>query len=231
MTQTTDNRPARFVAELAKLDRGPLAQLRRGLGGDERGTYWLESLYVRSGYGEAKDFEKDTLRLVAGLYALKPQARQDEGDGAEDETGAQASAKAATKVEQAPTIGMLMGRLYLAQGERPSTEKRFLALLDADRDGLGYQMRQVVMLLATEDLFPDWVRLTSNLLRWNGTIDQRDKVRREWAQDFYKEISRETKNAAPDSSDAASAAAAPTTTPTSRPFTTPGDDDADGDTL
>lgn len=196
MTRTTDERPARFVAELRRLERGPLAQLRRGLGGDERGTYWLESLYVRSGYGEARASEKDVLQLVAGLYALKPQARQDDGDGAEAaEAEAQESADTAARAEKAPTIGTLMGKLYLAQGERPSTEKRFLALLDADRDGLGYQMRQTVMLLATEDLTPDWVRLTTDLLHWG------DGVRRTWAREFYREISRETKPKADSTSE------------------------------
>lgn len=189
MTQTTDPRPARFVAELSKLERGPLAQLRRGLGADERGTYWLESLILRGGYGHEADRRKDEhqraiLRLIAGLYALKPQARQDEGDGAEVETP---EPTASADPEKGPSIGLLMGRLYLAQGERPSTEKRFLALLDADRDGLNHQMRQAVTLLATEDLTPDWVRLTRDLLYWG------DRVRREWAQDFYREISRETK--------------------------------------
>ncbi|EYB69789.1 hypothetical protein DEIPH_ctg002orf0142 [Deinococcus phoenicis] len=199
------------------------------MGGEERGTYWLESLYVRSGYGEAKDFEKAVLQLVAGLYALKPQVRQDEGDGAEEETPTTPEAaqkEAARQAGKAPTTGTLMGRLYLAQGERPSTEKRFLALLDADRDGLNYQMRQTVMLLATEDLSPDWARLTTDLLRWS------DPVRRTWARDFYQEISREPREPAspPGAGDRASAPAAPAH-PTSRPPSTPGDDHADGDTL
>lgn len=183
--QVADDRPARFVAELSRLERGPFAQLRRGLGGDERGVYWLEGLYTRTGYGEAKPFEKEALGLVAGLYALKPQARQDEGDAAKVEPPAENA-----DTEKGPSIGLLMGRLYLAQGSRPSTEKRFLALLDADRDGLNYQMRQAVTLLDTEDLTPDWVRLTTDLLRWG------DRVRRGWAQDFYREISREAKDTA-----------------------------------
>ncbi|MDO4264524.1 MAG: type I-E CRISPR-associated protein Cse2/CasB [Deinococcus sp.] len=126
-----DDRPARFVHELARLERGPLAQLRRGLGGDGRSVYWLEGLYVRTGYGEAPKHTKDALHLLAGLYALKPQAR-DEGE----ESEVPGEAEAAARAEAAPTIGRLMGRLYVAQGARPSTEKRFLALLDADRDGL-----------------------------------------------------------------------------------------------
>ncbi|MPY66556.1 type I-E CRISPR-associated protein Cse2/CasB [Deinococcus sp. SDU3-2] len=204
------------MAELSRLERGPLAQLRRGLGGDERGVYWLEGLYTRTGYGTAESYQKEALQLVAGLYALKPQARQDEGDAAEIETAPAGNADA----EKGPSIGLLMGRLYLAQGSRPSTEKRFLALLDADRDGLNYQMRQAVTLLATEDLTPDWVRLTRNLLYWG------DRVRREWAQDFYREISREAKAQTEASSTAPSDEALPAPTPSSQ-----SGDDADGDRL
>lgn len=214
--QEADGRPARFVAELARLERGPLAQLRRGLGGDERDVYWLESLYVRSGYGTAKDFEKDILRLVAGLYALKPRARRDEGDAAEEETLPADTADP----EKGPSIGTLMGQLYLAQGARPSTEKRFLALLDADRDGLPYHLRQAVALLASEDLTPNWARLTRDLLRWG------DRVRREWAQDFYREISREPTAQADDPSAAPADEALPAPTPAPQPG-----DDAEGDRL
>ncbi|WP_234009290.1 type I-E CRISPR-associated protein Cse2/CasB [Deinococcus sp. NW-56] len=193
--QVADDRPARFVAELSRLERGSLAQLRRGLSGDERGVYWLEGLYTRTGYGTAEPYQKEALGLVAGLYALKPQARQDEGDAAEVETPPAEN----TDAEKGPSIGLLMGKLYLAQGSRPSTEKRFLALLDADRDGLNYQMRQAVTLLATEDLTPDWVRLTTDLLYWG------DRVRRQWAQDFYREISREAKDTAAAPSDTTTA--------------------------
>ncbi|WP_261665185.1 type I-E CRISPR-associated protein Cse2/CasB [Deinococcus sp. Marseille-Q6407] len=197
MTRTPDDRPARFVHELTRLERGPLAQLRRGLGGDERSVYWLEGLYARTGYGEAPKYSKDALQLLAGLYALKPQAR-DEGE----ETDVPAEAEATAKAVNAPSIGKLMGRLYVLQGARPSTEKRFLALLDTDRDGLNYQMRQAVMLLSTKDLMPDWVRLADDLLRWG------DPVRRRWARDFYTEIHRETPQ---------DAAAAPTDEPAQAP--------------
>lgn len=181
MTGRTDERPAKFVGELARLERGPLAQLRRGLGGNERSVYWLEGLYVRTGYGEAPKHSKDALQLLAGLYALKPQARDEGEETVPDEADATAQA------DKARSIGKLMGRLYVLQGARPSTEKRFLALLDADRDGLNYQMRQAVMLLATEDLTPDWVQLAGDLLRWG------DPVRRRWAQEFYSEMAHDEK--------------------------------------
>lgn len=178
-----DERAARFVSELARLDRGDLAGLRRSLGGDERGAYWLEGLYVRSGYGQEDASRKTMLGLVAGLYALKPPIR-DDGEEEPEPEQEQAEAKAASP---APSIGVLMGRLYTAQGARPSTEKRFLALLDADRGGLPHHLRQAVTLLATEHLTPDWTGLVGDLLYWG------DRVRRKWARDFYGEIYRDAK--------------------------------------
>ncbi|MBZ9751896.1 type I-E CRISPR-associated protein Cse2/CasB [Deinococcus sp. HMF7604] len=176
MTQRpTDERPARFVAELNRLERGPRAQLRRGLGGDERSVYWLEGIYARTGYDRAQPYERAALQLLAGLYALQPKT-DDDSDLTED-----TSPEPPEKAAKANTIGRLMGRLYLAQDARPSTEKRFLALLDTDRDGLNHQLRQAVMLLSAGDLTPDWVRLTGDLLHWG------DSVRRQWAQDFYQE--------------------------------------------
>lgn len=189
MTQATTSKPdprlARFVKELNQLDRGQLAKLRRGLGGQESEVYWLEGLYARTGYGEAKLYQKNALQLVAGLFALKPGAREEEQAEADEQAKQETTDEEPKK--RGPNIGKLMGQLYLLQDQRPSTEQRFLALLDCDRDGLGYHMRQVVMLLESEKIRPDWERLTEDLLLWT------DKTRRIWARDFYQEISRNRK--------------------------------------
>ncbi|MFC6593169.1 type I-E CRISPR-associated protein Cse2/CasB [Deinococcus lacus] len=208
---------ARFVAQLERLERGPLAQLRRGLGGDERSVYWLEGLYIRTGYTSLTEGQRRILQLVAGLYALKPQPK-DDGDDSEATDEAEATANAAN----APSIGQLMGRLYVKQGARPSTERRFLALLDADRDGLNYQMRQAVMLLGTEEITPDWVRLTEDLLYWG------DDVRRRWARDFYSEIYRETPQ---DKAKTNSPADQEPTTSTAPLPNAPTENDDEGETL
>lgn len=187
MTASPPQGPARFVAALERLDRGQLAGLRRSLGGDERGVYWLQGLYARTGYGDARPHQHAALRLVAGLYALRPGKEPAPDDGAApDESSPNAdAAPPSTTPTSTTTIGRLMGQLYRAQDERPSTEKRFLALLDADREGLEHHLRQSVALLAAHDLTPDWTRLTADLLYWG------DPVRRTWARDFYREASRE----------------------------------------
>lgn len=223
---TTDDRPARFVRELVRLERGKLAQLRRGLGGDNRSVYWLEGLYARTGYAEATPTGKEALRLVAGLYALKPKALD---DGDEPEQSAETAPEALRK---AVSIGKQMGQLYLQQDRRPSTEKRFLALLDADREGIGYHMRQVVTLLDTADLTPDWERLVTDLLYWS------DRTRKGWAQDFYAEIFREenrqddkTGGTLPSSDTSVGSPASAPLFASSQPDHQPADQDDEGETL
>ncbi len=188
MTQNSRNiqnsgSPAAFVQLLQELDRGELAQLRRTLSGDEASAYWLERLYIRAGYGQGRENRsaRAMLGLLAGLYALKPKPQKEEQ--ASEETGGSAEG-ASDAASSGVTVGALMGQLYLLQGKRPSTEKRFLTLLDADREGLRYHLRQAVNLLAAEDLTPDWERLAADLVYWG------DPVRRRWASDFYGEVAR-----------------------------------------
>lgn len=64
-----------------------------------------------------------------------------------------------------------------------STEKRFIALLDADEDQLPHRLRQMVALLGEQPI--DFDTLLSDLLRWRGD----DKhVQTTWARDFYRTL-------------------------------------------
>lgn len=171
----------RFFAELAKLPRGQHAELRRTLSDDRpgHGAYFLEGVAYRSGLAWALKEELDGLEqssrralyLVAGLYALVE--RPHDGEEPEEE-------RTETKARKPLSLGALLGDLYRAQDARPSTEKRFLALLDADREALPYHLRQAVTLLDAGDLRPDWPQLLRDVTRWG------DAVRQTWARDFYR---------------------------------------------
>ena len=162
-----------FFARLARLERGPLAELRRSLG-DEPGNMaqFLEREIYLSNLGN-RNFK--AVYLVAGLYALIERPHDDES---EEEAQARAG-------REGKSLGHLLGQLYREQGERPSTEKRFLALLDADEAALPYQLRQAVALLRGSDVRPDWARLLSDVSRWNHD-EWGDDVRRRWAREFYR---------------------------------------------
>lgn len=174
MSQAPDLQAERdFFAHLSRLERGPLAELRRSLG-DEPGNaaQFLEREIYLSNLG-SRNFR--AVYLVAGLYALIERPH-------DDETDEQAEKRAS---REGKSLGHLLGQLYREQGERPSTEKRFLALLDADEAALPYQLRQAVALLRGSNVKPDWARLLSDVSRWNHD-EWGDDVRRRWAREFYR---------------------------------------------
>ncbi|WP_051935681.1 type I-E CRISPR-associated protein Cse2/CasB [Deinococcus sp. YIM 77859] len=189
----------RFFAELAKLSRGQHAELRRTLSDDRPayGAYFLEGVAYRSGLAWARKEELDGLEqsqrralyLVAGLYALVERPHDDEPE--EERTKTQA--------RKPLSLGALLGDLYRSQDARPSIEKRFLTLLDADREALSYHLRQAVTLLKAANMHPDWPQLLRDVTRWG------DAVRQTWARDFYRHAESPEKAvpAASDEDDAA----------------------------
>lgn len=66
-----------------------------------------------------------------------------------------------------------------------STERRFVALLDADTDQLAHRLRQVVALLSDESL--DFSALLADLLRWHVA---HKPVQQAWARDYFRNSSR-----------------------------------------
>lgn len=166
-----------LVLNLSRLDRSQLAGLRRSLGDDRPGQSvpWLEGVFLRSGLGQLHDAQWRALAVVASLYAL---IERPDGE-----------AEAEATPEHRDSFGRTFGQLYLAQEQRPSTEKRFLALLDADMDGLPYALRQAVTLLGADGRRPDWVQLMADVGWWDHNTAG-DRVRRRWALDFYRSAER-----------------------------------------
>lgn len=215
MTQTApfSARYEPLQLHLSHLSRSQLAALRRSLGDDLPGQSvpWLEGVFLRSGLGVLPDPQWRALAVVAGLYALieRPDA----------------AAEPQAAPERRDSFGHTFGQLYLAQDQRPSTEKRFLALLDADMDGLPYALRQAVTLLKADGRHPDWVQLMADVGWWDkGSAG--DRVRRRWALDFYRTAERRSDTDTDTDADAADI-------PTGMLPPEPPDDSSDdqGDTL
>ncbi|MCY1289740.1 CRISPR-associated protein Cse2 [compost metagenome] len=159
-----------FVAHLERLrerDRGALAELRRSLGFPPGGyppVYPHVERFVAAGR-HAQDASRLALYVVAGLYALHP--------------------KPASR-SLASSLGELM-----RQRESGSIEQRFIALLGADAENLPNYLRQVVSLLAADDLGVDYAALFDDLSRWLDPRiepDWRDAIRQRWARDFYRAL-------------------------------------------
>ena len=68
------------------------------------------------------------------------------------------------------------------QSKSASVERRFITLLDSDRDQLPHRLRQMIALLKDEAIeFDD---LLTGLLRWG---DERKRTQTAWARDFYRD--------------------------------------------
>ena len=72
------------------------------------------------------------------------------------------------------------------QNKVSSTEKRFITLLDADRDQLPHRLRQMIVLLKEQAI--DFEALLRALLYWNN---DRKRTQNQWARDFYRNLNRE----------------------------------------
>lgn len=171
------NQPSKvsaFISRLERLveeeDRATLAQLRRSLA-FEPGTYVYAFPLVERFTINLSPDRRRLYFLVAGLFALHPESNNDPRED----------------------FGRTLQRLYL-KDTSPSTERRFLALLEADDDQLPHHLRQLVSLLKAKGLAVNWRRLLQDLI--NRQYDP-DATKRRWAQSFYRPLSEDTEAEAP----------------------------------
>ena len=146
----------RFVERLERLKAQKAwtparAALRRSLAFPP-GAYPKAMPYVEP-FVREEGWKREAHYLVAALYALK------DGEHQKGRTLARALKEK-------------------AQGS-DSVEKRFLALLDADRDQIAFRLRQAVGLVEGG---LDFAQLLDDLLRWFGP---ERRVQARWAKEFY----------------------------------------------
>jgi CRISPR system Cascade subunit CasB len=87
---------------------------------------------------------------------------------------------------QAMSLGAACAAHWHASGAT-STERRFIALLDADQDQLPHRLRQMVALLKDQAI--DFDALLKGLLYWH---DDQKRTQNAWARDFYRNIDDES---------------------------------------
>jgi CRISPR system Cascade subunit CasB len=109
--------------------------------------------------GEVRSWRRKMLYLVAGLWAAHWR------DG---RSGASMSIGKACAVHQAVSGST-------------NTERRFIALLDADSDQLPHRLRQTIALLKEQPI--DFDALLQDLLYWNN---EEKRTQKAWASDFYR---------------------------------------------
>lgn len=150
-----------WLERLNELDNKVRAVLRRSLAFDP-GQHIPAFPYVEPFLkGEASGGRRDMHYLVAALWA----AHWREGRGGANQTLASACA------------------VHQLKSGSASTERRFINLLDADREQLPHRLRQMVALLGEQPI--DFQALLDDLLRWNN---ESKRTQNAWARDFYRAL-------------------------------------------
>lgn len=154
-----------WLEGLSEKDTKVRAVLRRSLTFDP-GTFVPAYPYVEPFLkGEENLWRREMLYLVAGLWAMHWR---------EGQNGVPLPIGKASAAHQA------------ASGST-NTERRFISLLDADRDQLPHRLRQMIALL--KDYTIDFDALLKALLYWN---DDQKRTQNAWARDFYRTLNHET---------------------------------------
>lgn len=149
-----------WLESLNEKDTKVRAVLRRSLAFDP-GAFVPAYPYVEPFLkGEDNPWRREIFYLVAGLWA----AHWREGRNG-----------------MPLSIGKACAAYQAASGSS-STERRFINLLDADRDQLSHRLRQIVALLKEQVI--DFDTLLKGLLYWN---DDQKRTQNGWARDFYKD--------------------------------------------
>ena len=176
-----------FINHLFKRDAGERAELRRCLSADPPSSHLpaYRLVETHSSVRGAGKWRRDCFYMVAGLFALverRPPARRghaDEGDR---------SGSTSRPLTVARAVKAYEGRSEKGEGNMSSTERRFLALLDSDRDQLPYRLRQMLQMVTRGQNAVsaplDWAQLLRDLQYWRE--DEDDRVRQRWAQQFYE---------------------------------------------
>jgi CRISPR system Cascade subunit CasB len=147
----------RFTQYVDQLESAAKAALRRSLAFDP-GAWPGAFAYVEPWVINSGSWERKVTYLVAGLQVL---SRAQSADG--DLGSAAAALRKST--------------------DSASVEQRFLALLDSDADELPHRLRQMVTLMSSANIAPDWGTLRKDL-RWWRTDDR--TVQQRWAKSYYR---------------------------------------------
>lgn len=163
-----------WLEDLNAKDTKARAVLRRSLAFDP-GKFVQAYPYVEPFLkGEDNFWRREILYLVAGLWATHWREGRPE---------------APMSIGKACAVFDNEKRKKMSEGERlnmTSTEKRFVTLLDADRDQLPHRLRQMIVLLKEQAI--DFDELLNGLLYWNDDLKSTQNA---WARDFYRNLNHE----------------------------------------
>lgn len=178
MQQQTDpvtDAQRRFVRDLVELeinqDRGALAALRRGLGRLPGTAGEMHSFVIPRlpDTNDPNDPDVDAFYIVGALFGWHPLLWQ----------GARGRWKS--------NLGASIARLD-AEDPSPSTERRFIALLNAHPEDLQNHLERTVGLLKSKEIPVDYYQLLMDISHWDS---ETRSVQRRWAGSFWGDRRRE----------------------------------------
>lgn len=159
-----------FIDWLEKLNEQgskPMAVLRRSLAfepGQHVHAYPYVEPFVKD---ENNSWRREMHYLVAGLWAAHWR---------ESRSG------------QALSLAKACAAHQLKSGSA-STERRFISLLDSDREQLPHRLRQMISLLKEQDI--DFDALLKDIVNWNH---EQKRTQNNWARDFYRTLNQDTRH-------------------------------------
>lgn len=186
---TNENKPTRDENLIKRLEgfveeenRAALANLRRGLGKSFAEAPEVFPYVMPF----AKSYEEETFGLIAALFALHQGSWHGEGDGR-------------YKRNLGASLWRYKENLRKQNIDDKSTEKRFVALLNANREDLPEYLRQIVSLLKSKDVFIDWLVLLRDIKFWDyepklGEEWREREVQKRWARSFWRGTDDENLN-------------------------------------
>ena len=149
---------------IKKNDLGALAALRRGLSGTP-GTAFEMYKYLVPWVGDSSRWESQVFYLVASLFAWHQISwRQDEE-------------------QEFSNLGSSL-RILKNVSNADSLERRFLTLLNADREDLHVHLKQLFGLLVAKGIPVNFVQLIKDLKNWNH---ESHYVQQAWANEFWND--------------------------------------------
>lgn len=176
--QDADEKIKEFLGNLASLDPGGRAKLKRDAGKELAEAQSIGLFYRLLPYGLSDEQEKMYF-LVATLYPLA------KSSGAKNFGTSLKTLRQSKNRKREPTKSM---------------DKRFEVLLDSDKGQLPYRLRQVVKFLNSgeQKIGVNWAQLLKHLLGWQHPSRY---VQKEWAREYFAlPVSKDDENSPSDES-------------------------------
>ncbi len=159
-TEDKQDFAAKYTARLKTLSKADKAKLKRNVGKTLEQSHNVQAVFWRAlPYQESmKPYQQEDYFLVATLYPLADSA-------------------------QTGSIGKAL-QLASKNNENKSNgyDRRFQALLNANRDQLPFRLRQIISLLKAADVGVDWAQLMRDIRHWESASRY---IQKRWAKDYY----------------------------------------------